>query len=399
MRRIITTIIILSVAVAAAGQSRGVAETCFGSGLQWRVGAEVSAAYVPGTNVFLKGLNPENKRISTALSGGVRAGFSFGESSPAGMLYKGVYQGVGVGAVSFFSDGLLGTPVSAYVYQGAPIVHLSRRLWLGYEWRFGAAMGWHHYDKDYDDTNGAVSTSVTAMMGLGVKLHYALSQRWTLSLGVDGVHYSNGNTSWPNAGVNSIGATIGVAYALNPQPAPASSADAAALAEEADRGRWLYDIMVYGAWRKRVVTVGRYVPEAELCPGRFGVVGLQFSPMRVLNRWVAVGPSLDLQWDESAGLEPYWIEDTYDENIKFERPPFGKQIKVGLSVHAELTMPIFSINAGVGYDFVNPKGDKRFYQSLALKTFVTDKLYLNVGYRLGDFKDPQNLMLGLGLRL
>ena len=51
------------------------------------------------------------------------------------------------------------------------------------------------------------------MMGLGVKLHYALSQRWTLSLGVDGVHYSNGNTSWPNAGVNSIGATIGVAYA------------------------------------------------------------------------------------------------------------------------------------------------------------------------------------------
>ena len=61
--------------------------------------------------------------------------------------------------------------------------------------------------------------------------------------------------------------------------------------------------------------------------------------------------------------------------------------------------PIFSVNAGVGYDFVNPKGDKRFYQSLALKTFVTDKLYLNVGYRLGDFKDPQNLMLGLGLRL
>ena len=131
------------------------------------------------------------------MSGGVRAGFSFGEASPAGLLYKGVYQGVGVGAVSFFSEGLLGTPVSAYVYQARPIVHLSRRLWLGYEWRFGAAMGWHHYDKDYDDTNGAVSTSVTAMMGLGVKLHYALSQRWTLSLGVDGVHYSNGNTSCP----------------------------------------------------------------------------------------------------------------------------------------------------------------------------------------------------------
>ena len=387
-----------AVAAVAAGPG-GVVESCFGSGLQWRVGAEMSPAYVPGTNVFLKGMNPEEKRISTSLSGGVRADFSFGEDSRQGLLYKGVYQGVGIGAVSFFSDGLLGTPVSAYVYQGAPIVHLSRRLWLGYEWRFGAAMGWHHYDKDYDDTNGAVSTSVTAMMGLGVKLPYALSSRWTLPLGVDGVHYSNGNTSWPNAGVNSIGATIGVAYALNTQPATASSADVSALADEADRGRWFFDIMAYGAWRKRVVTVGTYVPEAELCPGKFGVVGLQFSPMRALNRWVAVGPSLDLQWDESAGLEPYWIEDTYDDNIKFERPPFGKQIKAGLSAHAELTMPIFSINAGLGYDFVNPKGDKRFYQSLALKTFVTEKVYLNVGYRLGNFKDPQNLMLGLGLRL
>ncbi len=62
-------------------------------------------------------------------------------------------------------------------------------------------------------------------------------------------------------------------------------------------------------------------------------------------------------------------------------------------------MPIFAINAGLGVDLLNPKGDKRFYQSLTLKTFVTEKIFINVGYRLGDFKDPQNLMLGLGVRL
>ena len=133
--------------------------------------------------------------------------------------------------------------------------------------------------------------------------------------------------------------------------------------------------------------------------GKFGIVGFQFSPLRKLNRYVAVGPSLDLQWDESAGIEPYWVEGTTGNDIKFERPPFGKQISVGLSAHAELTMPIFSVNAGIGYDFVNPKGDRRFYQSLALKTFVTNNLFLNVGYRLGDFKTPQNLMLGVGVRL
>lgn len=121
--------------------------------------------------------------------------------------------------------------------------------------------------------------------------------------------------------------------------------------------------------------------------------------MRTLNRFVAVGAALDMQWDEGAGLAPYWVEGSTGDNIHFYRPPFGRQLNVGLSAHAELTMPIFAVNVGLGYDFVSPYDEKRFYQSLTLKTFVTDKLFLNVGYRLGSFKTPQNLMLGIGIRL
>ncbi len=112
-----------------------------------------------------------------------------------------------------------------------------------------------------------------------------------------------------------------------------------------------------------------------------------------------MGPSLDMQWDESSNLEPYWVEGTMGADTKFERPPFSKQLSIGLSAHAELIMPIFSVNAGIGYGLVTPKGEKRFYQSLALKTFLTEKIFINVGYRLGGFKDPQNLMLGMGIRL
>ena len=73
-------------------------------------------------------------------------------------------------------------------------------------------------------------------------------------------------------------------------------------------------------------------------------------------------------------------------------------MSLGASIHAELTMPIFTINAGIGYDFLKPQGEERFFQTLSLKTFVTKNLYINTGYRLGNFKDPQNLMLGLGIR-
>ncbi|MDE6853456.1 MAG: acyloxyacyl hydrolase [Muribaculaceae bacterium] len=394
------TIIATALAMAASLHSMA-SDTAAPSGFrkapQWHIGAELSPSWVAGTNLFLKGNNPEEKRISSSLAGGVRAGFSFNSASREGLLYRGLYQGVGLEVNTFFSNSLLGTPVSAYVYQGAPIAHLSPNLWLGYEWQFGAAFGWKHFDSETASQNAAVSTSVTAHMGIGLKLHYRLSDRCELSVGIGGKHYSNGNTSWPNAGVNTIGATVGIAYALSPTTAPAQPRNAA-LEQEADRIGMFYDIMVFGTWRKRVLNLGEPA-EPMLCPGRFGILGIQFSPMCRLNRWFAAGPALDIQWDESGGLSPYWVEGSLNEYVKFRRPPFGKQLSIGLSAHAELTMPIFAVNCGLGYAVVNPKGDKRFYQSLTLKTFVTRRLYMNVGYRLGSFKDPQNLMIGVGVRL
>ena len=62
-------------------------------------------------------------------------------------------------------------------------------------------------------------------------------------------------------------------------------------------------------------------------------------------------------------------------------------------------MPIFSINFGIGHNVLY-KGEslKGFYQILALKTYVTPRLYLHVGYQLNKFHDPKNLMLGFGYR-
>lgn len=360
---------------------------------EWHVGIDVNPGWVAPTNKFLRGNNKGLEKIDRSFSGDVRAGFRFSPGTREGLLYNGLYQGVGVG-VSSFSGSALGSPVSVYVFQGAPVVHFTRRLWLGYEWRFGSALGWHHYDAAQMYPNLSVSTSATAMLGLGLKVCYDLTDRWQLSAGVNATHYSNGNTSLPNSGVNTVGVSVGVSYVINPQPEPETAPEW--LVAEADRGRWLYDIMTYGAWRRHTATVEE---SPQLCPGRFGIVGLQLMPLRKFNRWFAAGPSLDLQWDEGAGLEPYWIPGTSGDGILFSRPPFGKQISVGVSAHAELTMPIFTVDAGVGYDFVSPHGARRFYQSLTLKTFLTRRLYLNVGYRLGNFKDPQNLMLGVGVRL
>ena len=389
-------VLLLLIAIGAISGHADTIPSMFSLPLEWRIGGQVTAGGILRSNAYLKGDNEFDKKAGASVGGNVRADFSFNPSTREGMLYKGLYQGIGIGVNSYSPSQLLGTPISMYVFQGMPIAHLSRQITFGYEWEFGAAFGWKHYDANTSQSNVAVGSSVTAHMGIKFKIDYKLSQRWVMTLGVGANHYSNGNTAWPNGGVNTLGGTVGIAYILNPQtPLPHADSE---LRAEADRRRWMFDIIAYGAWRKRAVTVDD-PPEPMLCPGKFGVAGVQFAPLYCLNRFVAIGPSLDLQRDESGGLEPYWVEGSYYDNIKFERPLFGKQISAGLSAHAELTLPIFSVNAGLGFDMVTPKGDHAFYQSLTLKTFVTKKIFINAGYRLGNFKTPRNLMLGFGVRL
>ena len=359
--------------------------------MQWRVGVEVAPAYVLPTSDFVKGLNVADKKVNATLTGTLRGDFSFNPRSKTGRLYPGLYQGVGIDVRSFFRPDLLATPVSAYVMQGAPIKNFTDRLSLGYEWRFGCAFGWADRSHDYSDyfLFPAVCTRVTAHMGVGLKLNYKLSPRWLLSAGVDATHFSNGNTSFPNAGINTVGASIGVSYIINPDTV--KYRPTTEMVEEADRNRWVWDVMGYGAWRKREYT------GMPLLPGSYGVAGVQFTAARKFNRYFDAGLALDMKYDGSAGKKSYWSDWT-ESGIKPDRVPFFSRCSVGLGAVAEFTMPIFTIGAGVGFNVINPEGDQRFYQLLYIKTFVTRHLYLNTGYRLGNFKAPQNLMLGLGYR-
>lgn len=364
---------------------------------EWKVGAEVINDYVLGTDPFLRGQNVENKSISFSSGGLFRAAFSFNPESKEGRLYPRLYQGVAIGCRTFYHNSLLGTPGSAFVFQGAPFKSWGDRLHLCYEWDFGIAFGWNHKHNYPIETSSVISTAVTAHMGVALKLNYELSDHFTISCGLSGTHFSNGNTSWRNAGLNSAGITLGLTYIVNPLGEPKMPTEE--MKEDADRKKWFYDIMAFGSWRQRLVYLPN-TPEIEyLVPGKYPVVGLQFAPAIRLNRWVAIGPALDMQWDKSADLESYWRSEFGVNNLKFHHVPFEKQISCGLSAHAELTAPIFSVNAGVGFNIINPKGERAFYQSLTVKTFLTRHLYLNVGYRLGAFKNPHNIMLGVGYRL
>ncbi|MCM1094458.1 MAG: acyloxyacyl hydrolase [Lachnospiraceae bacterium] len=342
--------------------------------------------WVIPTNNFIKESN-----INSAIGGDLKYSFSFSPNSFYGRNYPAARQGAGIGYTNIAKGKKLGNPLNFYLFQNVPVAKLTQRLSLIYEWNFGISLNWNPYHPDKNPDNGAIGSKANAYINLGLLLRYRLNRNVDITAGIDGTHYSNGNTTIPNAGANFAGIRLGVSYTFDSRaeiPLPVDKT-------KFERGMG-YDLTVYGAARRRAF-YSDSSHEYLYARGLFGVLGLNFAPMYGFSRYFRAGVSLDTQYDESANILNHRVEGTPDDDMKFYRPPFKEQIAVGLSLRAELVMPVFSINVGIGRNIIcDGKDTDIFYQTLTLKAYLWRNAFLNIGYQLNDFHEPNNLMLGFG---
>lgn len=365
-------------------------------------------------------VEPEDKiKVHSSMPVHLKYSFSFTDPSVRNYL-EGGYQGIGVGILNIGildkggvskSRHYIGYPVLAYVFQGGPFWHFNRRLSLDYEWNFGAAFGWKPYSESNEMFNLTVGSRVNAYLNLGICFRWRITEHSGLFAGVVVSHFSNGNTSWPNPGVNSFGLRIGYDWIINgvseshynltynkniagKQNSIDSEGDNQLTRKK--RKRPEYNLTVWGASRKRVYRGGE---EPVLLPGHFGCAGLSFAPLWSLGKWWRLGGSLDIQWDGSSDKKHDFISGDNTEEIKFRRGNIARQTSWGLSAHGELRMPIFAVNVGLGCNLYAPKENRGLYQNITLKTYLGPRVYLNVGYQLRNFYQQSNLMLGIGVSI
>lgn len=375
---------------ADGGERRDTVRLVHGVSLDSRPG------YIFPTSSFFRGENSLGRPMRVTYASHLRYAFRFGPDTEPGRDYPHVSQGVGLAYNTFFNRTDIGDPLAVYVFQRAELLPVGTDLSLDFEWDFGLSAGWKPFDAgapQFSGFNDVVGSRINAYIGLGLLLGYDLPQGWSVTAGVDISHYSNGNTSYPNKGVNTIGARIGVSKAFNSEDGERDGSGRCAAAPF--RRHFSYDLVVYGAWRFKGV---KLAIDPFLLPGKFAVAGLNFAPMYNVSRYFRAGLSLDLRYDESANIDKYAL-DPYSQFTKFYRPPFIEQFSAGVSARVELVLPIFSVDFGIGRNFVC-RGDDTdgFYQIAALKASLTRHLFIHVGYQLYRFHEPNNLMLGLGWR-
>ena len=367
-----------------------------------RLGVEVRPQYVFPTNPFLQGENERWQPIQTSFAAHLKYSFQFRPNTCADRIYGGAYQGFGLSATTFGDKKQLGDPISFYVFQGARIARFNPCLSLNYEWNFGLSAGWKPYDNDYNSYNGAVGSRMNAYINAGIYLNWAFSRYFDLIIGGDFTHFSNGNTKFPNAGVNTTGAKIGLVYNFNRTEEELTKSLLRPAIPRFPR-HISYDLVLFGSWRRKGVYIGDGRQIAS--PGSYPVAGFNFAPMYNLGYKFRVGASLDGVYDGSANVYTYMEDYIVDSNgngtpppRQFLKPGIQHQLSLGVSGRAEYVMPYFTIGVGIGANVLG-RGDLRgLYQILALKIGITRSTFLHIGYNLQNFQTPNYLMLGLGFR-
>lgn len=351
-------------------------------------GGWIMPGYIDDVMHLMQAPDSHPAQSHAAASLHARWSFAFNAGSPERAFCPGLRQGAGISLNYLGAPDKVGLPVNLYLFQGAPFGHLGGAS-LGYEWNFGASIGWKPTDPVHPASRVMSGSRCNAYINLGCIARWAIGRDMQIGAGVEFTHYSDGNTSFPNPGVNIIGMRVDL---MLPHRVEADCSRQIAPPAGTSR-RFSLDLSGYGAWRRRVYRGGK---EPLLLDGSFGVAGLSVAPMIEISRFFRTGLSLDSQWDASTDQKRRWISGASASDIRFRAASFIRQTTLGLSARAELMMPLFAVNVGIGVTLAGPPETRGTYQTITLKTFLTRNLYINTGYRLADFNRQNNLMLGMG---
>ena len=357
-----------------------------------RVSVELRPTWNMPSNGFYNGYNSTGKVIDCCSSFHLKYSFIFSPDSRAGKLFPNAYQGVGVGAYTFFSHHETGTPIAVYLFQGSRLFNLSPSISMDYEWNLGLSAGWRR--------NEVVGSSMNILINVGLPFTWQSDKDWEIHLTPDYTHFSNGDTTFPNGGANTFGCRIGATRKFGSHSPKAAGRSLIAaeneLKERSFLERCTYDLTFYGGWRADRIINGYSL---EIIDRHFPLGGITFNPLYRLNRYFSLGPSIDAMFDRSADIIPIVSED--DKKLSgYTLPDAWKQTAIGISARAELTMPVYSINIGIGYNVAGFSQELRtLYTTYNLKAFVSDRAFLNIGYRLSSLQYTHNLMLGFGIKI
>lgn len=277
---------------------------------------------------------------------------------------------------------------------------------VGIDLQHGIGYCEHPFDEATNIDNEVIGSPLSIYIGGGIYAKYCVAPRWSLSLGADFKHFSNGTLDRPNIGANTLGGTLALHYEFG--HTSVASARAQQEARRASSAEFNAPNAKQGFYVDVVVGLGMKALNDHFTIFHtkdnpvYGFFTTMVAPMYRWHLLHATGLGFDYsyadyvfklrQYDQQRQLSGY----TYSPHI------------MGVSLRHEVFYHCFSLNVGVGVYAKKQTGhtgatnDSRCYQSVGLRyspPFVRHRFFLGYNVKAHYFSRVDCVQLIVGCRI
>lgn len=334
--------------------------------------------------------------VTNAIGGNIEAGWQATGSNKFDPILGYPTFGFGFLSYSFPQTDSLGKPNALYMFLNAPI-HRWNKFSLNYILRLGMSYNWEPNDPVANPFHAALGSYRNLYISAGIEGQYLIGEQLSASLGVKFAHFSNGQSSLPNAGMNLLTPHLGLKYDFNggvrptykKYPKPEFTEKTMEYYATLGTGiRQIFFTPEDSVVATRIPKQGESYPVFNLSMGaqyQFGWAG-KFGGGVDLIYWGAYNPAIE--------LGPGGV-------IQAVKYPFNEYLQLGVFVSYEFVLNNVSIIAQPGYRIIRKDYEGKptdFYQHLGLKYHVHD-LIIGVGIRAINFGIAEYIEWSIGYRI
>jgi hypothetical protein len=349
--------------------------------------------YVLQTDDFLRGNNLSEGAITDVLGGRIEAGWQ----SRGGNIYDGMLNyptfGVGFLTYGFPQTGQLGEPNALYLFLNKPYKRWGNKYSFNYFIRLGMSYNWEPNDPAINPANLVLGSFRNLYISAGIEAEYNFTPRLSTSIGGAFAHFSNGQSSLPNAGMNLLTPHISIKYNFN--DGEQMEYKKVEEPEFKDKGMEYYFTIGNGIRQIFFDTAATGVPKK--LGVSYPVHNISVAAQYQFNWKGKFGGGLDfIYW----GAQNPGIELGAGGVIQAKPVPTNEKLQLGVFVSYEFVLNNFSIYAQPGYRVIRTEYagmPPDFYQHLAGKYHIRN-LILGVAIRAVNFGIAEYIEWNVGYR-
>jgi hypothetical protein len=256
------------------------------------------------------------------------------------------YPEIGIGiSHNYLTKSFLGNPSALYSFMDLPLLPESKlKLRMGL--LIGFAWGFHPYCEQNQE-NIVIGSECAAYASINFNSSFRICSDFDILFSVGGYHYSNGNLTKPNKGINMLGAETGLRYTV---PGSGTKKNMEPVLNK-KKGSSLMVFLARG--QKKEITSGQYYSVGSVSTGYY----------RTISHTGRLNAGFDMFYDE--GVLAY----TQKEKVP------GNVLAFGLFGGHELTIDKFSVVAQVGIYLKNPHpNDPFYYERLGIRYTIAGRI-------------------------